>query len=145
MTRDRYIKLHENLIQVLGDINAAKLCYDYFIIAQYWDDLIDRDNELSDIEIHDAFYTSLITIPTNPFYLKNSHKILPILEITIYKWFQANKYEKEKKELHKAYMLRAGLYDIFSACYIAIHGIGADFNIYDLYGETFNEFIKEFE
>jgi len=145
MTRDRYIKLHENLLKVLGDVYAAKLCYDYFIIAQCWDDLIDKDNELSDIEIHDAFYTSLISIPTNPFYLKNSHKILPVLEVSIYKWFQSNKYESKKTELNKAYMLRAGLYDIFSACYIAIHGIDADFNIYDLYGETFNEFMKEFE
>ena len=145
MIRDKYINLHENLIQVLGDINAAMLCYDYFIIAQYWDDLIDKDNKLEDIEIHDAFYTSLISIPTNPFYLKNSHKILPVLEVSIYKWFQSNKYESEKIELNKAYMLRAGLYDIFSVCYIAIHGIDADFNIYDLYGETFNEFRKEFE
>lgn len=143
MVRVEFEGLHKELQSILGDISAARMCFDYFIVAQYWDDLIDRDNELSDDEIHDAFYTSLVSIPNNPFYQKYQHKITPILEVTIYKWLQSNKYENDCKELNKAYMLRAGLYDLFSLAYITIHGLSGGANIYDLYGETFDKYKKE--
>lgn len=141
--RDKYISIYDNLVNVLGNSDAAKLCYEYFIVAQYWDDLIDRDVELTDKEIHDAFITLSISIPSNNFYRAYAHKILPIIETTIYKWLSANRYEDKCESLHKAYMLRAGIYDLFSMCYIILHGILGDVNIYDLYGEIFEDYEKE--
>jgi len=141
--RGQFSRLYGKLEEVLGNSDAAMLCFDYFIVAQFWDDLIDRDKEYSDTDINDTFYTCLVSIPTNIFYIKNSYKITPILELSIYKWFKANDYESKKIELSKAYMLRAGLYDLFALCLIIIYGVDTKKNIYDLYGEVFEEYSKE--
>jgi hypothetical protein len=143
MGDSKFDKLYENLLEIMKDQGAARLCFDYFMVAQIWDDLIDRDKELQDHEINNAFVTALLNIPQNPFYLKFAHKIIPILEVSIYKWYKANDYEDNSKELNKAYMLRAGLYDIFAQCIIIIYGVDTKINIYDLYGEVFENYEKE--
>jgi len=135
------------LNNVLNNHYATKLCCDYFEVAQAWDDLIDRDKELSDKEIHRAFALALVDIPNNPFYIQHSLQIQPVVGLSICKWLTANKYEDENNlvKYGKAYMLRAGLYDLFAQCYIILYGITELTKIYDIYGETIQDYLKEME
>lgn len=137
--------IYENILNITNDVGAAKLCQDFFVVTQMWDDFIDRDNELTNEEINKGMELALVEIPTNPFYIKNFMVLQPLVQSMIYKWYQANRYEDDKKQLSKAYMLRAGIYDLFAQCVIITRGLGTDINIYDLYGEDFNEYEKEFK
>ena len=139
-TEGLYTKLNE----LFNNHQAALLCTQYFDIAQILDDLVDKDKEVNNYLLVKCFRTMLYDIPTNPFYLQYKELLLPILDITISKWEVANKYEASKEQLHKAYMLRASIYDIFTMCYKIIYGPLIDCSpIYDLYGEIFKTYKKE--
>lgn len=137
------MSIYEHLYNITQDRYVAELCDDYFKVAQFWDDLIDRDKELQDDEINQAMEILILRIPSNPFYIAHRDKILPILQVTIYKWYQANKYEATKEHLDKAYMLRAGIYDLFALCITLIKGLDTNINVYDIYGETLKDLEKE--
>lgn len=132
-----------HLMKLFNNSQATKLCTDYFIVSQVWDDLIDGE-EVSKSNIHSVFRLALCEIPSNPFYLQFNSYLQPVIDINISKWLVANEYEDRKEQLHKAYMLRAGIYDLFAMCYKLIHGPLIDCSpIYNLYGEIFKEYKKE--
>lgn len=139
-TNALYIKLNA----MFNNQSAAVLCTQYFDIAQILDDLVDKDKEVTNEKLVECFRVLLCDIPTNPFYLQYSNLLQPILDITLSKWVVANKYEASKEQLHKAYMLRASIYDIFTICYKILKGPLIDCSpIYDMYGELFKEYKKE--
>lgn len=147
------LKHEQALRQFLGAImqgnqHAVELCVTLFGIAQVWDDLIDDSAEVKNI--NKAFVAALVEIPTNPI-----AQMMPELPYHIYnvflRWRDATNIENNNPavdDLHKCYMLRAGLYDIFALIAAKLYGddyaesVGVQ--IRRFYGETFLEYSKEF-
>jgi hypothetical protein len=59
-------------------------------ITELYDDLIDGDKEISHAQIHKAFYTALVTLPTNPFYLEHQGHLSPLIVQAIALWQTSN-------------------------------------------------------
>jgi hypothetical protein len=100
---------------LLGDNDAHIFCAALWDLCLVWDDLIDKDKPISDTDINTAFISALITIPRNPFYQKNMHELVPIMQTYIYDWLDANAMEAEAKS-EIAYVIRSGMGNIVTTC-----------------------------
>jgi len=130
-----------------GNESAISLSMMLVDVSQVWDDIIDGDPVTSD-NVNRVFRYLIYDIPLNPVY-----RLIPSMPdhlLNIYlKWRDATAMEAEEKpDLEKTYMLRAGLYDIFSL--IAYHLCGDDWakqigpEVRKLYGETLDDLKGEF-
>jgi hypothetical protein len=132
-----------------GNENAVQLSLDIYAVIQTWDDLIDRDNEVSNDDINETFRKLIYTIPTNPFYAAHAHELAPLFHDMMLQWMVANQMEADQKpgDLEKAWMLRAAVYQVFvyisslavDAAWAAVAGV----DIWRSYGETLEQFIHE--
>ena len=132
-----------------GNQDAIELSAMLFGIAQVWDDVVDGDL-VTVKNANSAFIAALVGIPTN-----RIAQAMPELPYHIYnvflRWRDATNIENNKpskSDLHKCYMLRAGLYDIFVLIAAKLYGdeYAADVGpqIRRLYGEEFTDYAKEF-
>jgi hypothetical protein len=109
-----------------------------------------RDNDPVEArEKERVIYLAMVEIPQNPFFQAHSHNLLPITSNLILRWIGANKLEDNREHLHKAYMWRAAYYDLILEVVRLVHGFEAAANASDyiakLYGETFDDYVKEFQ
>lgn len=83
-------------------------------VAHVWDDLIDRDKDVSDEVISEAFFEALIRLPRNPFYRKHFDHLNSVLMNSISNWQVATKLEREGGEYEKsiAFILRSSYIDL---------------------------------
>lgn len=132
-----------------GNKDAVSYCLNLYEVAHVWDDLIDKDKEITDAAIHTAFIRCLVDIPYNSFYRQNIDYLLPLQHNSILQWIDANKMEKmDLQSKYKAYMLKASFLQIVNCCAALIGGhewameIGADLRN-ALYAETLEEFLNE--
>lgn len=148
---DEYIEAFKALFDEIyqGNQDAIKLSLDLVHISQIWDDLIDKDNPVSDDDINKAFFNCLIGVSLNPIWdacgLKH-HCLNMFL-----KWRDATHIENgdhTENDLNKCYMLRAGIYEIFA---VIAYYIGGDEwaknvgpKIRRAYGETLEQYKGEF-
>jgi len=103
-----------------GDKHALEACNMLIRVANTWDDLIDKDKEVPNEKINEAFKLCAIYLPMNPFYRRIQNEVLPML-ITVTSAFDvANHYEQQKDEhgLEIAHNLRYALGHVFA---YAIH------------------------
>ena len=125
-----------------GNESAISLSMMLVDVSQVWDDIIDGDTVSND-DVNRVFRYLIYDIPLNPVY-----RLIPSMPdhlLNIYlKWRDATAMEAEEKpDLEKTYMLRAGLYDIFSL--IAYHLCGDEWarqigpEVRKLYGETLDD------
>lgn len=130
-----------------GDESAVRYCLDLLTVAHAWDDLIDRDRAVEDVD--GVFRRLLVDIPLNPFFQRFQAHLVPLAGSVILQWHAANALEAEPRgaDRAKAYMLRAGIYQIFA--YVAWL-IGGDAwgrqvapEVWRLYGETPDDFMGE--
>jgi hypothetical protein len=130
-----------------GDAAAVALCLDLLAVAHTWDDLVDGDKPVSPAEINAVFKRLLIDIPRNPFYRACQDELMPLLQNVFLQWQAANVFEAERSNLPKAYMLRAGIYQIFA--YVAWliggddHAALVSPQVWRLYGENLADFERE--
>lgn len=132
-----------------GNQQAVQLCLDTLDVLHLWDDLIDKDKTRTDSDINAAFRCLIYDIPMNPVYRQLQGTIAPLMLNIMLKWRDANILESEGADvdLHKAYMLRAGVYDLFAYLAYAIGGdewsekVGP--KLRRLYGEQLNDYLKE--
>lgn len=132
-----------------GNQDAITYCMYIYEIAHLWDDLIDKDKDITDEAVNTAFIRALIDIPYNNFYRQNMDYLLPLQHNAILQWLDANKMEKmDLNSKCKAYMLKASFLQIVNCCAALIGGhewaiqIGVDLRN-ALYGETLEEFLGE--
>jgi len=130
----------------LGNDAAVDLALMIFEVAQVWDDLIDRDHPISDESINRAFRYLIYDIPMNPIMSKE----LTVILLSCYnQWTAANSIEKCGEDLHKSYMLRASIYQIFQHIAAIVGGLDygtkVSVDIFNLYGETFESYEEEFK
>ncbi len=131
-----------------GNVAACAVSMKLVKIANTWDDLIDRDPVTND-EINKCFVASIFEVQNSPLWFQcglNHHVLNCYL-----RWRDANTIEgsidSTDNDLHKCYMLRAGIYDIFVI--IAFHLFGDEWAknigpvVRRFYSETLNDYIEE--
>lgn len=67
-------------------------------LADTWDNLIDKDKEVSNEQINDMFITCLYRLPMNPLYKHMQDHISPMWMTVISSYEAANKFEREHDE-----------------------------------------------
>lgn len=121
---------------------------DFWNVIQGLDDWRDND-EVSPQEKEAVIYKVMFLLPNNPFFQYHSKELLPIVSNLVLRWIGANRLEDNKEDLHKAYMWRAAYYDLILEVVRLVHGFEAAANASDfvarLYGETFEDYVKEFQ
>lgn len=95
-------------------------------IAHVWDDLIDKDKQLSDDQINDAFFKALVVIPNNPFYRQHFGALQPLVVTAILNWLTANKLEDAGSEDDKriAFVTRSAYTDLITYVAMLVGGPG---------------------
>ena len=69
----------EGKLQWFGGNEEALAMYRMFIdLAHTWDDLVDKDKEVSEDRINNAFMICLVYLPMNKFYQAIQYAILPM-------------------------------------------------------------------
>jgi len=138
--------------QLLAPLNlppaAQKWLIDFFWVIQGLDDWRD-DDPVEPKQKEKVIYQVMVELPQNHFFQANSHNLLPLVSVLILKWIGANKLEDNREQLHKAYMWRAAYYDLILEVVRLVHGFdgaaGAAEYVAKLYGETYEDYVKEFE
>jgi hypothetical protein len=115
---------------------------------QVFDDYADGDN-VERIDLNALIWNTLIAIPQNSFYLKNSFSLSPILSTAILKWQGSDTAEREGNADARSFVWRAGYYDLVLTVGNICHG--ADWSIKNahiimgMYGEKLEDYLKEFK
>ena len=107
-------------------------------VFHLWDDLIDKDKQVSDSDINAAFTHALVTIPTNEFYQQHFWALQPIIRNAITNWHIATQIERSPNESNYpiAFILRSSAVDIITACATIIGGeehavrVGRDIHLF---------------
>ena len=121
MTDDRYQWL---LGLMRGNVPATQFLAQMVKVLHLWDDLIDKDKEVLNGDVHEAFQTMLITLPNNEFYVRNIGHLQPILVNAIINWKIANQFEllADEYRLRIAYILRSSYCDLITQSAMVIGG-----------------------
>ena len=138
--------------QLLAPLNlpptAQRWLLDFFNVIQGLDDWRDND-PIEPKQKEKVIYQVMVELPQNHFFQTYSHNLLPLVSILVLKWIGANKLEDNREQLHKAYMWRAAYYDLILEVVRLIHGFdgaaSAAEYVAKLYGETYEDYVKEFE
>lgn len=114
---------------------------------QVFDDVADGD-KVDRADLDGAIFNTLVSMPSNPFFLTHLSALAPAVATMIFKWQASDKMEREGKADEKSYMLRAGYFDVVLLVISLIHGpVFATQNashVYSVYGETCEDYLKEF-
>lgn len=95
-------------------------------LGHIWDDLVDRDVEVSEDKINHAFLTTLVYLPANPFYRRIQDAIFPMWLVVVSSYEAANKFEREK-DPHGIEIAHGLRYAVGNIIAYAIHVcVGAD-------------------
>lgn len=138
-------------MEIFQNDEATKLAMMFVEVANVWDDIVDGDNEyLEHDDINKAFRYLVYDIPKNRIY--QAIPSLPDHWLNVYlRWRDSDDIEcgyHSEDDLNKCYMLRAGLYDLFSIIAWYLRGddemktIGP--MIRRFYGETLEQYKEEF-
>ena len=141
--------MNEQLLAPLSLPSAAqKWLIDFFWVIQGLDDWRDND-PVEPKQKEKVIYQVMVELPQNHFFQTHSHNLLPLVSILVLKWIGANKLEDNREQLHKAYMWRAAYYDLILEVVRLVHGFDGAANaaeyVVKLYGETYEDYVKEFE
>lgn len=79
-----------------GNQDALSMFRMFVDLAHTWDDLVDRDKEVSEDAINHAFAIALVYLPANPFYQAIQPQVLPMWLSVIHAFQTANAFEKAK-------------------------------------------------
>jgi len=120
---DKHVPLFSEFL--LGDAEAIQFVVRVFRALHVWDDLIDKDKNLTDDEVNSVFWDLLVVLPADPFYVRNLALLNSTLVNAIINWHIANKLEREGDEKDKsiAFILRGAYIDILSASAFVVGGM----------------------
>jgi len=123
----------------IADENAVKLLLDIWIVIQAWDDAYDGD-ENDHVE---GYKKAMVDLPNNPLYVPAA--IAYQIKSIYIDWMAANKFEKRKEHLNKAYMLRASYYRIIIHIVDFLYGVDSAVDVADKIWSCYGEEFKDFE
>jgi hypothetical protein len=79
-----------------GNQDAINL-FDMLIdLAHTWDDLVDKDKDVTETKINNAFMICLVYLPMNPFYQLIQRDVMPLWITVVSAYQTANHYERTK-------------------------------------------------
>jgi hypothetical protein len=81
-----------------GDQNAYNLFQMFIELSHTWDDIVDKDKDVSEDQVNNAFLIALVYMPSNPFYQRIQSAILPMWIPVVSAYKTANKFEQDKDE-----------------------------------------------
>lgn len=100
-----------------GDPFAISFCKIIWGVSQVWDDLVDKDKELTANDINKTMWDLLVTLPNNPFYRDNFDILNPLVQSAIVDWLDANELVNGNRESKiAAYVLRDSVTTIVIHC-----------------------------
>ena len=126
---------------------AVQWLLDVWACFQLFDDVADED-PISRADLDRVLWASMIGMHTNAFFEAKKHALLPVLATQILKWQASDAAERAGHADARSYVWRAGYYDIVLLYVILCRG--AEFaqanaaSILNLYGETLEDYMKEF-
>lgn len=123
--------------------DATEWLLDVWQMIQAFDDVVDGDKPENFTQ---AIWTSLAGMSLNPFHERHRSLLQPIIIASTLKWMAANHAEGKGLQDERSYMWRAGYYDLVMMATALCHGHNSvlAFKALNLYGETFDEYKKEF-
>lgn len=133
-----------------GDEDAVSLAMMVVHVCDVWDDLIDKDQEIRDQDISQAFMFALCAMPRNRFYRRHVDEIVPMIELGVLNWMTANHLHAtgERKALEIAHVIRHGIGDLFIHMARLIGGMQWGIEVAPeikmlVQNDTFDEFLQE--
>lgn len=79
-----------------GNQDALNMFRMFVDMSHTWDDLVDKDKDVSESEINNAFLIALVYLQANPFYRSIQEQIWPMWMTVVTAYETANKFEREK-------------------------------------------------
>lgn len=112
-------KVDRLLYFLKSDKHALLFCLDLLYIASTWDDLIDRDKDITPEKINQAFIKSIALIPQNPFYIACQQALLPMMYNSLTLWLESNELAKgTKNNRATAFTIMHSVLEIIHFCII---------------------------
>jgi len=81
-----------------GNEDALNLFRMFVDLSHTWDDLVDKDKDVSGVEINNAFLICLVYMQANPFYRSIQEQVWPMWLTVVSAYETANAYEQNKDE-----------------------------------------------
>ena len=109
-------------------LKGNQSAFEFFLLVRdvlhFWDDLIDRDRQISDETINASMFKALVYLPGNSFYRQFFDTLNPILVNAIGNWHAANKFEQGdvERNLQVAFVIRSDYANILIQCAYLIGG-----------------------
>lgn len=82
---------HLRLRACNGDANALMFLSTIMDAVEVWDDLIDKDNPVSDEKLTQTFLNLIFWLPQNPFFEAHKQYLLPVIMTCVNAWLDSNK------------------------------------------------------
>jgi hypothetical protein len=79
-----------------GNEDALNMFRMFVDLSHTWDDLVDKDNPTTDVDINNAFLICLVYLQANPFYRSIQEQVWPMWLTVVSAYETANKFEKDK-------------------------------------------------
>jgi hypothetical protein len=79
-----------------GNEDAANMYHTFVDLSHTWDDLVDKDKDVSETAINNAFLACLVYLPANPFYQKIQVAVMPMWITVVSAYETGNAFEKNK-------------------------------------------------
>ena len=79
-----------------GNEDALNLFRMFVDLSHTWDDLIDKDKDIPDVEVNNAFLICLVYMQANPFYRSIQEQVWPMWLTVVSAYDTANTYERNK-------------------------------------------------
>lgn len=115
---------------------------------QFFDDVAD-DDKIDRDDLDAVIWNSLIGMPSNGFYQRNAHILIPLMSVAILKWKASDDVERAGDACATSFVWRAGYYDIVLAAVQIEHGAQAAMEIgsavLKMYGESLEDYMKEMD
>lgn len=133
-----------------GNAQAEEFCREILGIVNVYDDLIDRDNPVSDDQIHRMMWAALVTLPRNAFYRQWFDVLNPVMMQAISNWRIANTMEADRENYQVAFVIRSSYVDIFCTVALLLGGTQHALTIgrqlrEAVHSESFASYMEEME
>jgi hypothetical protein len=79
-----------------GNQDALNMFRMFVDMSHTWDDLVDKDKDVSESEINNAFLIALVYLQANPFYRSIQEQVWPMWMTVVTAYETANTFEREK-------------------------------------------------
>jgi hypothetical protein len=130
-----------------GNTDALSMYRMLVDLAHLWDDLVDKDKDVTELDINNSFLICLVYLPLNPFYQQIQRDVMPMWITVVSAYQTANKFEREKDErgLEAAHMLRYAAGNILAyAIHVCVGQEKAADYIPEMWKDVVNERFAEY-